>query len=131
MSVLSLASKHPRQLQRFHLSPTSGILLYGPTGCGKSALIPAVMGELGSYYVFVESPSLFSKFFSETEANIRRVFSLARSVAPCVIVFDQLEVLAGRRSLSGAESDGGFHERVVTTLLTELDGVDGGGERAA
>lgn len=76
------------------------------------------MGELGSYYVFVESPSLFSKFFSETEANIRRVFSLARSVAPCVIVFDQLEVLAGRRSLSGAESDGGFHERVVTTLLT-------------
>ena len=131
MSVLSLASKHPRQLQRFHISPASGILLYGPTGCGKSALIPAVMGELGSYYVFVESPSLFSKFFSETEAKIRRVFSLARSVAPCVIVFDQLEVLAGRRSLSGAESDGGFHERVVTTLLTELDGVDGVGERAA
>lgn len=66
---------------------------------------------------------MFSKFFSETEANIRRVFSVARSVAPCIIVFDQLEILAGKRVINGSE-DGGFNERIVTTLLTELDGVD-------
>lgn len=124
LSLFSLANQQPDQLQRFHLTPSSGILLYGPTGCGKSALIPAVLGEIGGYYIYVDCTSLFSKFFSETEANIRRVFSLARSVAPCVVVFDQLEVLAGRRNLSGAASDGGFNERIVTTLLTEMDGVD-------
>ena len=124
LSLLSLASQQPDQLQRFHLSPTSGILIYGPTGCGKSAIIPAVIGELGSYYLYVDCTSLFSRYFSETEANIRHVFALARTVAPCVIVFDQMEVLAGRRNLSGAASDGGFNERIVTTLLTEMDGVD-------
>lgn len=78
---------------------------------------------MNSYYIYVDSPSLFSKFFSETEANIRRVFGVARSVAPCIIVFDQLEILAGKRTINGAD-DGGFNERIVTTLLTELDGVD-------
>ena len=87
------------------------------------------IGELGGYYIYVESPSLFSKYFSETEANIRHVFALARSVAPCVIVFDQLEILAGKRTLSNAASDGGFNERIVTTLLTEMDGVDAVSER--
>ena len=124
VSLLSLASRQSHQLQRFNLTPAAGILVYGPTGCGKSTLIPAVIGELGGYYIYVESPSLFSKYFSETEANIRHVFSLARSVAPCVIVFDQLEVLAGKRNLSSAASDGGFNERIVTSLLTEMDGVD-------
>lgn len=102
----------------------AGILLYGPTGCGKTMLIPAVIGEMKSYYLYIESPSLFSKYFSETENNIREVFSLARAVAPCVVVFDQLEVLAGKRKVNESAKDGGFNERIVTTLLTELDGVD-------
>lgn len=110
-------------MKRFNLTPAAGILLYGPPGCGKSYIIPAVIGELNSYYIYVDSPSLFSKFFSETEANIRHVFTVARSVSPCIIVFDQLEILAGKRTINGAD-DGGFNERIVTTLLTELDGVD-------
>ena len=71
----------------------------------------------------MDSPSLFSKYFSETEANIRHIFSVARTVSPCIIVFDQLEILAGKRTLQSA-NDGGLNERIVTTLLTELDGVD-------
>ena len=78
---------------------------------------------MNSYYLYIDCPSLFSKFFSETEANIRQVFHVARSVAPCVVVFDQLDVLAGKRQL-GSTDDGGMNERIVTTLLTELDGVD-------
>ena len=77
-----------------------------------------------SYYIYIESPSLFSKYFSETENNIRSVFALARSVAPCIVVFDQLEVLVGKRKVNESAKDGGFNERIVTTLLTELDGVD-------
>ena len=102
----------------------AGILLYGPTGCGKTSIVPAVIGEMKSYYLYIESPSLFSKYFSETENNIRSVFALARAVAPCVVVFDQLEVLAGKRKVNESAKDGGFNERIVTTLLTELDGVD-------
>lgn len=72
----------------------------------------------------MESTSLLSRYFSETEAKIRTVFALARSVAPCIVVIDELDILAGKRMIQGGNSDGGLSERVITTLLTELDGVD-------
>lgn len=71
----------------------------------------------------MDSTSLLSRYFSETESKIRQIFEFARTIAPSVIVFDGLDGIVGKRSLSGGESDGGLKERIITTFLTELDGV--------
>ena len=87
-------------------------------------MIDRVFSELKLKYVYVDSTALLSRYFSETESKIRQIFEFGRTISPSVIVFDGLDGIVGKRSLNGGESDGGLNERIITTLLTELDGVE-------
>ncbi|KAI7049811.1 hypothetical protein KC352_g45827, partial [Hortaea werneckii] len=97
----------------------TGVLLWGPPGCGKTILAKAVAAESRANFISIKGPELLNKFVGESEAAVRRVFVRARSSAPCVIFFDELDALVPRRDDAGSDSSA----RVVNTLLTELDGL--------
>lgn len=100
-------------------STASGVLLWGPPGCGKTLLAKAVAAESKANFISIKGPELLNKFVGESEAAVRKVFQRARSSVPCVIFFDELDALVPRRDDSGSEASA----RVVNTLLTELDGL--------
>ncbi|KAJ2702791.1 hypothetical protein FB645_004155 [Coemansia sp. IMI 203386] len=100
----------------------SGILLYGPTGCGKTAMALAMIGESACNVIYIRGSELFSKYLGETEARLRSLFIAARAAAPCIVFMDEVDSLAGKREWSSVES-GGPALRVLSTLLNELDGV--------
>ncbi|KAJ1816931.1 hypothetical protein LPJ75_001865, partial [Coemansia sp. RSA 2598] len=100
----------------------SGIMLYGPTGCGKTAMALAMIGESACNVIYIRGSELFSKYLGETEARLRRLFVAARAAAPCIVFMDEVDSLAGKREWSSVES-GGPALRVLSTLLNELDGV--------
>ncbi|MCD6511822.1 MAG: CDC48 family AAA ATPase, partial [Thaumarchaeota archaeon] len=100
--------------------PPKGILLYGPPGTGKTLLAKAVATESEANFISVRGPELLSKWVGESERAVREVFRRARQAAPCVIFFDELDALAPAR---GVSSDSRVTERVVSQLLTELDGI--------
>lgn len=103
------------------LPRSSGVLLYGPPGCGKTLVAKAIANEGGTNFISVKGPELLNKYVGESEAAVRKVFARAKASAPCVIFFDELDALAPRRSgETNAAAD-----RVVNQLLTEMDGVDG------
>ena len=87
-------------------------------------MIDRVFSHLRSKYIYVDPTALSSRYFSETECKIRQIFAFGRTIAPAVIVFDGLDGIVGKRTLNGGESDGGLRERIITTFLTELDGID-------
>ena len=97
----------------------SGVLLWGPPGCGKTLLAKAVANESRANFISIKGPELLNKFVGESERAVRQVFVRARSSVPCVVFFDELDALVPKRDdgLSDASA------RVVNTLLTELDGV--------
>ena len=112
--------KSPEKYERVGISAPTGILLWGPPGCGKTLLAKAVASESKANFISVKGPELLNKFVGESERAVRQLFLRARSSVPCVILFDELDALVPRRddSLSEASS------RVVNTLLTELDGLN-------
>jgi transitional endoplasmic reticulum ATPase len=97
-----------------------GIMLHGPSGTGKTLLAKAVATESEANFISVRGPELLSKWVGESERGIREVFRRARQAAPCVIFFDEIDALAPTRGMGG---DSMVTERVVSQLLTELDGV--------
>ena len=109
----------PEKFIQCGLDAPSAALLWGPPGCGKTLIAKAVANESGAYFISVRGPELLNKFVGESERNIRRVFERARATAPCLIFFDELDVLAPNRNNTTSESS----SRVVGTLLTELDGL--------
>ncbi|GBF32441.1 cell division protein FtsH [Desulfocucumis palustris] len=98
-----------------------GILLYGPPGTGKTLLARAVANEANANFVSVKGPQLISKWVGESEKEIRKLFRRARQVAPCIIFFDEIDGLAPVRGYGG----GAAGEKVVSQLLTEMDGIEG------
>ncbi|CAK1354567.1 unnamed protein product [Cercospora beticola] len=111
----------PHLYTALNISPSSGVLLWGPPGCGKTLLAKAAAAESHANFISIKGPELLNKFVGESEAAVRRVFSRARSSLPCVIFFDELDALVPKRDTdSGSEASA----RVVNTLLTELDGLD-------
>ena len=103
------------------IEPPKGVLLYGPPGCGKTLLAKAVANESEANFIAVKGPELLSKWVGESERGIREVFRKARTAAPAVIFFDEIDALVPRRGLGYADS--GVTERVVSQLLTEMDGI--------
>jgi transitional endoplasmic reticulum ATPase len=96
--------------------------LYGPPGTGKTLLAKAVANEAQSNFISIKGPELLDKYVGESERGVREVFSKARENAPTVIFFDEIDAIAGERGDGTADS--GVGERVVSQLLTELDGLE-------
>ncbi|EKD01577.1 helicase [Trichosporon asahii var. asahii CBS 8904] len=112
--------RHPELFSVVGIDAPSGVLLWGPPGCGKTLLAKAVANESRANFISVKGPELLNKYVGESERAVRQVFARARASAPCVIFFDELDALVPRRDDSMSESSA----RVVNTLLTELDGLD-------
>ncbi|XP_059669454.1 cell division cycle protein 48 homolog [Cornus florida] len=86
--------EHPEKYKKFGMSPSTGVLFYGPPGCGKTLMAKAIAGECQANFISVKGPELLSVWFGESEANVREIFEKARRSAPCVLFFDELDSLA-------------------------------------
>ncbi len=113
--------KQPEIFKRLSIKPPKGILLYGPPGCGKTLLARAVSTESEANFISIKGPEVFSKWVGESEKAIREVFRKARMAAPAVVFFDELDSLTPQRGSGGGDS--GVSERVISQLLTEMDGI--------
>jgi transitional endoplasmic reticulum ATPase len=113
--------KKPEKFRKMGIKPPKGVLLYGPPGCGKTLIARAVATESESNFISIKGPEVFSKWVGESEKAIREVFRKARMAAPCVVFIDEIDSIAPRRGLG--YSDSGVTERVVSQLLTEMDGL--------
>jgi transitional endoplasmic reticulum ATPase len=113
--------KNPEIFTRMGIQPPKGILLIGPPGCGKTMLARAVATESEANFISIKSPEVFSKWVGESEKAIREVFRKARMASPAVIFFDEVDSLVPRRGLG--DGDSGVTERVISQLLTEMDGI--------
>lgn len=122
MDMVQLPLQHP-ELFASGMRQRSGILLYGPPGTGKTLLAKAVATECNLNFISVKGPELLDMYIGESERKVRQVFETARSAKPCVLFFDELDSLAPQRG-RGADS-GGVMDRVVSQLLTEIDGMQG------
>ncbi|KAL3422447.1 ATPase [Phlyctema vagabunda] len=111
--------KRPESFARVGITAPTGVLLWGPPGCGKTLLAKAVANESKANFISIKGPELLNKYVGESERAVRQVFERARSSVPCILFFDELDALVPKRedSLSEASS------KVVNTLLTELDGL--------
>ena len=124
LDTIELPLKHPSLFSN-GLRRRSGVLLYGPPGTGKTLLAKAVATECSINFMSVKGPELINMYVGESERQIREVFARARRARPCVVFFDELDSLAPSRG-KGSDS-GGVMDRVVSQLLAEIDGVQGGG----
>lgn len=115
--------EHPDKFHKFGMSPSKGVLFYGPPGCGKTLLAKAVAHECSSNFISIKGPELLTMWFGESEANVREVFDKARGAAPCVLFFDELDSVGIARGSGGGGDAGGAGDRVLNQLLTEMDGV--------
>jgi transitional endoplasmic reticulum ATPase len=102
--------------------PPKGILLHGPPGTGKTLLAKAVATEAEANFISVKGPEFFSKWVGESERAVRETFRKAKQAAPCIVFFDEIDAIASARG--GGDADSGVHERVISQLLTELDGLE-------
>ncbi|ROW17109.1 hypothetical protein VPNG_01114 [Cytospora leucostoma] len=111
--------KYPERFARVGIKSAAGILLWGPPGCGKTLVAKAVANESRANFISIKGPELLNKYVGESERAVRQLFARAKSSAPCILFFDEMDALVPKRddSLSDASS------RVVNALLTELDGV--------
>ncbi len=113
--------KFPDSFKRIGIRPPRGLLLYGPPGTGKTLLAKAVAKESEANFIQVKGPSLLSMWVGESEKGVRKIFERARQVSPCVIFFDEIDSLAGRR---GMDAGAKVTERVLNQLLAEMDGIE-------
>jgi transitional endoplasmic reticulum ATPase len=115
--------KYAELFRTFRLSPPKGVLLSGPPGCGKTLLAKALATETEVNFIAVKGPELMSMYVGESERGVREVFHKGRQAAPCIIFFDEIDALASARSGAG-QQDSGVGARVLSQLLTELDGIE-------
>jgi SpoVK/Ycf46/Vps4 family AAA+-type ATPase len=114
--------KHPEAFTRMGIRAPRGILLYGPPGCSKTLMAKALATESSLNFLAVKGPEVFSKWVGESEKAVQAVFRKARAVAPSIVFFDEIDAIAGQRQEDGG--GGGVGDRVLSQLLSEMDGVE-------
>ncbi|CAJ0825971.1 9443_t:CDS:10 [Entrophospora sp. SA101] len=102
--------------------PLTGLLLYGPSGCGKTILIQTIAKELNINLIYIKSPEIYSKYLGETEKFLRNLFKKSKQIS-CIIFFDEIDSIGTKRDWESNESSVGINERVLSTLLNEIDGI--------
>tara|TARA_Y100000034_G_scaffold136124_1_gene210933 strand:- start:10355 stop:12661 length:2307 start_codon:yes stop_codon:yes gene_type:complete len=113
--------KFPESFTRLGIKPPRGLLLYGPPGTGKTLLAKAVAKESEANFIQIKGPSLLSMWVGKSEEGVRKIFERARQVSPCVIFFDEIDSLAGKRGMEHGQK---VTERVLNQLLAEMDGIE-------
>ena len=113
----------PGLFRRLGIDPPKGVLLYGPPGTGKTRIARAVANEADAHFISISGPEIVQKYKGESEQRIREVFEEARTEAPSVIFFDELDAIAGKR-----DGGGDMENRIVAQLLSELDGLEARGD---
>jgi len=122
--MIELPLKHPELFERLGIEPPRGILLHGPPGTGKTLLAKAVANESGARFFVINGPEVMSKFYGESEENLRKMFEQAEKNAPSIIFIDELDSIAPKRE----EVKGEVEKRVVSQLLTLMDGLKSRGK---
>lgn len=122
--MIELPLKHPEVFERLGIEPPKGILLHGPPGTGKTLLAKAVANESGAKFFVINGPEVMSKFYGESEENLRKVFEQAEKNAPSIVFIDEIDSIAPKRE----EVKGEVEKRVVSQLLTLLDGLKSRGK---
>ncbi len=119
--AVELPLRHRELFEQAGVRPAKGILLHGAPGTGKTLLARALANQSEANFIAIKGPQLLSMWVGESERAVREVFRKARQAAPCIIFFDELDALAPRRGEAG---DSHTSERVVSQLLTEIDGIE-------
>ena len=114
--------EYPQVFEQMDMQAAKGVLMFGPPGTGKTLLAKAIANEAQSNFISIKGPELLNKYVGESEKGVREVFEKARSNAPTVVFFDEIDSIAGERGQHSGDS--GVGERVVSQLLTELDGLE-------
>ncbi|WP_400204110.1 CDC48 family AAA ATPase [Candidatus Methanomassiliicoccus intestinalis] len=114
--------KYGKVFRKMNAAPPKGILMYGPPGTGKTMLAKAVATESEANFISIKGPEFLSKWVGESEKAVRETFRKARQASPCVIFMDEIDSIATSR---GSGDDSHVTERVISQLLTELDGLEG------
>lgn len=122
--MIELPLKHPELFDRLGIDPPKGVLLYGPPGTGKTLIARAVAYESGASFFTINGPEIMSKFYGQSEENLRKTFEEAEKNSPSVIFIDEIDAIAPKRE----EVHGEVERRVVSQLLTLMDGLKGRGK---
>ncbi len=122
--MVEMPLKHPEIFIRLGVTPPRGVLLYGPPGTGKTLLAKAVADESESYFISINGPEIMSKWVGDAEKRLRELFEDAEKNAPAIIFIDEVDAIATKRE----ESAGEVEHRVVSQLLTLMDGLKGRGK---
>jgi len=118
--IVELPLKHPELFERLGIEPHSGILLYGPPGCGKTLLAKVIASESEANMFPINGPEIMNKYYGETEAKLRDIFKEAKDNSPSIIFIDEIDAIAPKRE----EAYGDVEKRVVAQLLALMDGLD-------
>ena len=121
LDQLLIPLKHKKTFKLLNCKPLRGAILHGPPGTGKTLIAKAIANELSYNFISIKGPELLNKYVGETEAEVRRLFKLARYLAPCIIFVDEIDALSTTR---GQESTTGVQTRITGQILTELDGLN-------
>lgn len=115
--------KHPEKYKEIGIQPPKGVLLYGPSGTGKTVIAQAIANEAKANFVSVQCTDILSKYVGQSSKTISQIFKKARASAPCILFFDQFESIARSRGDDTSESQA--NDRMLSTLLIEMDGIFG------
>ena len=122
--MIELPMRHPELFQRLGIEPPKGVLLHGPPGTGKTLIAQAVANEIDAHFISISGPEIMSKYYGESEEQLRQVFDDAEKNSPSIIFLDEIDSIAPRR----AEASGDVERRVVAQLLTLMDGLEERGQ---
>jgi len=122
--IIELPIRHPELFKHIGINPPKGVLIHGPSGSGKTLLARAISYETEAHFITISGPEIISKFYGQSEEKLRKIFEEAKEMAPSIIYFDRIELIAPKIDLSEKI----FDYRIAGQLLTLMDGINDRGE---